>query len=508
MKDINKFISENFYDINEYLVSGSYLSSKDYNEFSDIDIIIFSHNHINAQNHTIIIGTKKVQIIVVPMINLSEAFFNDYYSLKGSFTHMIANSSIKIINDKGNYKMLENIQNHARKLIQNKLPYHNEKNIYQLKYITTNLLFDIKGNKNKEEILFCVLEVFNCLSSLKMHMNNIPSGGAGKHRYRQLNDIFPSFLSDIRNSLKYYFIHNDPSQITKLIEEELHLYGGILPYYSKSNTLYQVHEDKITLSINRSIFSNKSTQIIYFIQNIKDCRFNIFLHDINNVYIQISYPKDLINTYLIPMLEKFCIENNISMNFPVREDTESHLYHIINPILFISVINSIQENIIHSISEYTKSEDKSIEIAYDLLHSIKEVFTEKEEYLAFIEYLYSEFLPYYYDDGYINSINKLIKKIDSTTHIFNSQLLNNIEEFRELFNRPISYFNNIEKEFISLKNSYINDSYLSKTLVNGKTYWFLYKHLIYRIFSTIFIHNSNKPFIIYTFLKLYNQKNA
>lgn len=507
MKDINKFISENFYNINEYLVSGSYLSSKDYNEFSDIDIIIFSHSHINAQNHTIIIGTKKVQIIVVPMINLSEAFFNDYYSLKGSFTHMIANSSIEIINNKGNYKMLENIQNHARKLIQNKLPYHNEKNIYQLKYITTNLLFDIKGNKNKDEILFCVLDVFNYLSSLKMHINNIPSGGAGKHRYRLLKQYFPKFLSKIENSLETYFTSNDISKITTLIEDELALYGGILPYYSKSNILYQVHEDKITLSINRSVFSNKYTQIICFIQNIKDCYFNIFLHDINNVYIQISYPKDLINTYIIPILEKFCIENNISINFPIREDTESHLYHIIDPILFTSVINSIQENIIHLIGEYSKYEDKSIEIAYNLLHSIKESFTE-EEYLAFIEYLYSEFLPYYYDDGYINSMNKLIKKIDSTTHIFNNQLLNNIDKFRELFNRHPSYFNNIEKEFIILKNNHINNSYLSKTLVNGKTYWFLYKHLIYRIFSTIFIHNSNKPFIIYTFLKLYNQKNA
>ena len=64
MVSINKFISENFYDINEYLISGSYLSSKDYNEFSDIDIILFSRNHINAQNHTIIIESKKVQMII------------------------------------------------------------------------------------------------------------------------------------------------------------------------------------------------------------------------------------------------------------------------------------------------------------------------------------------------------------------------------------------------------------------------------------------------------------
>ena len=381
---------------------------------------------------------------------------------------MIANSSINIINDKGNYKMLENIQNHAKKLIQYKIPHYNEKNIYQLKYIITNLLFDIKGNKNKEEILFCVLEVFNYLSSLKMHINNIPSGGAGKHRFRQLNETFPSFLSNIRNSLEFYFIHNNPSQIIKLIEEELHLYGGILPYYSKSNILYQVHENKITLSINRTIFSNKYIQIISFIQTIKNCNFNIFLHNTNNVYIQISYPKELINTLIIPIFEKFCIDNNISINFPIREDTESHLYHIIDTTLFISTINNIQKRIIHLIGKYIKYEYKSIEMAYDLLHSIKKLFIDETEYLDFIEYLYSEFLPYYYDDAYINSMSKLIKKIDSTTHLFDEQLLHNIKDFRKAFNSPSSYFKNIEKELITLRNSHLHDSYLSQTLTIKK----------------------------------------
>ena len=503
MRKIEKFIYENFYNINEYLISGSYLSEEDFNEFSDIDIILFSKNNISPQNHTILIDNKKVQFIVVPLITLSEAFFNDYYSFKGSFTHMISNSVIKLINNKGSYKMLEHIQNHARKLSENRLPFLNEREIYQLKYIITNYLLDIKGNKNKKELIFCILELLNCIASLKMHMNNSPSVGTGKHKYRALKSLDYSFLLNMENSLQQYVTDKDINSIISFVEKELNIYGGPLNFYSKSNVLYKVYEDKLILSISRYSFNKNTLKIINFMKSIDKLTFNVFLYNTDTIYIQIYTSKNTINNFLIPHIEKFCITNNIFMNFPIREDTEFHLYHIINVKSFINIINKFQQEIIPYIDEYILSENKSIELSFHLLHKMKLLFLGDIEYIKFLNSLYKELLPYYYDDGYINSINKLINKIESTHNIFKEQFQANISDYDALFSKKENVLN-IDAIITQLKKTVINTSFLANALADNNN-WYLYKHFIIRCLSMLFISNSNKPFVIYSFLNLYKK---
>ena len=493
MENILKYIQLKFGNVKNFLISGSSIT-QDKNDFSDIDIVIFSSDLSVPQNHTVLIDDDKVQFMIVPIRRLESIFYDDFTSFKGSFCHMVANSKIAYRNEDSPF--LLNVKNHAKELLKTKkriVDERNEINIYQLRFIITNHLLDIKGASNKEELLFSISELTGCLASLKMIVEDQLVRGGGKHKYRALNEFDPDFLKELSIALKSYYTNNDTNPIILFTEQKMELYGGLLTYYSKHNVLTEVHRDCVCFSIDKESFKNYKDDILLFLETEKVLNaFHAFIsHD--KIIFRISSPKKRINSHIIPSLERLYENKNLTIVFPLRMEIESHLYHIVDTDLYIEIIEKMQNTIIDF--SFVNSEYLTIKIAFSFLKAF--VYDmDKTEANNFLLTLFSLWLPYYYDDGFINSTLILLKKKRESIRCF-SQVYG---ENKVKLNRLYSIKSNRQK-YLPIARDIANLKKQNEHKLENLNEWHLHSLVISHFFSMLFIKDSLKPYIVYSFIK-------
>ncbi|EHM7982821.1 hypothetical protein MC916_004056 [Elizabethkingia anophelis] len=493
MENIKNFVIHKFGKVKNFLISGSSIT-QDKNDFSDIDIVIFSSDFAIPQNHTVMIENDKVQFMVVPIRRLESIFYDDFTSFKGSFCHMVANSKIAYSNEESPF--LLNVKNHAKELLKTKKRIVDEKNeikIYQLRFIITNHLLDIKGAKNKEELLFSISELTGCIASLKMILEDQLVRGGGKHKYRALNEFDPDFLQELNVALKSYYTNNDTDPIILFTEQKMELYGGLLTYYSKHNVLTEVHRDCISFSIDKESFKKFKEDILLFLEkeNILNTFHSFTSHD--KIIFRISSPKKRINNHIIPSLEKLYGSRNIPILFPLRMEIESHLYHIVDTDLYIEILEKLQGTIIDF--SFIHSEYLTIKIAFSFLKAFVHDM-DKTEATNFLLTLFSLWLPYYYDDGFINSTLVLLKKKRESIRYFSKIY----EENKIKLNRLYRIKSNKQK-YLSIARDIEKLKKQSEYKLKNLNEWHLHSLIISHFFSMLFIKDSLKPYIVYSFIK-------
>lgn len=493
---ILEYANNKFGKITNFLIAGSYLT-ENFNKYSDIDIVLFQNKIRQGQNHTVLIENMKVQFVVIPLSNLSTIFYDDYKSHRGSFCHMVANSIVAFENNQSEF--LKEIIDHAILLLNTPRNNRSEVDIYQLRYIITNQIMDLKAARTNDEMIFTVFELIHHLSSLKMLFEGYFITGGGRHKYRALLKDMPDFMLQIETTTKEYFQNSDLKPLIKFSEKILKLCGGELVLYTKSKILTEVHNDILLLSLSEDEYSKNNNLIKNFLYTakLKD-KFNIFLRD-KLVYIEIKFPKEHINNVLLKKTESLCYNHKLNIDFPLRMDLEFEFSQIKNYYRYIDILNQIQSKI-----SIWLNENNAFSIFYSFIQDFRPLFKSNKSFNKFLKTLLNDLLPFYYDDGNISSSKVLLTKKENAEIYFNETFIKNQNEYTLLYkNSREGIFSSDILEVKQVLKKEINSLIAITNRRNSMNFFF-----IYRFLSMLMIEDQYKSFLVYTFINLNQQNNA
>ena len=148
-KKCKEFVSSFFPNSYGSLLSGSFVDGL-YNEFSDVDLIIFVSDRDTVFNETLPYEGLKIQAIIIPVQRVQEILWVDFMTAKGGSINMYSKGVI--LSDTNAF--LKNLKKHCiglEKIGAKKLNINEE---YMLRVKISSLLYDIKGIKNTQELYF------------------------------------------------------------------------------------------------------------------------------------------------------------------------------------------------------------------------------------------------------------------------------------------------------------------------------------------------------------------
>jgi len=493
---ILRYANDKFGKTTNFLIAGSYLTPN-FGKYSDIDIVIFQDKIRKGQNHTVLIDDMKIQFVVIPLSKLSSVFYDDYKSHRGSFCHMVANAVVAFENKAT--KQLKEIVEHANILLNTPRINRSEIDIYQLRYIVTNHILDLKSSKENKEMMFTVFELLHHLSSLKMLYGHHFITGGGRHKYRALQKNTPQFVDDMEYATKEFFTNGNLKPLISFAVKVLKQCGGELILYTKSKVLTQVNNEIMLISIAKKEFSENQKLIENFLNRVQlKNRYNVFLQD-DLIYLEIRADKDFINSELIGKLELECANHHLKMNFPLRMEFEFEFSQIQNYYKYVDALNKIQSKL----SKWLNDSNGFL-IFYSLLTDFRSLFKSNSSYRNFLQKLFENFLPFYYDDASISSSQVLLNKKENAQLYFDEIFIKNKIEYQKMYlNSQKEIFKDDIKDISQILKTEIN-SLIAITHRHSNKHFFF----IYRFLSMLMIEDQYKPFLVYTFMNLKEESNA
>lgn len=512
---IKLFIKQ--YYPNQYacLLSGSYVDGTN-TENSDIDIVVFVKDRNTVFNEMLSYKKLKIQAMIIPVQNIQETLWMDYISAKGAFTGMLAKGVI-IFDDSG---FLKHLIPHAKLLRQMGCRSLTDHEVYMMRVKITSLLYDITDGKNLDELLFTITQMIDLVTEFKLRMHRI---WCGKYKIKSLGELDRVFQSKLLESVKEVFGNKNKIPLIDLVTTLLNQHGGLLPYYSKANTLSKVYDDYLIIEINNNSNLEMTRNTIGFLNEFANqispmkMKHYFFLSKPvtidkveQNIYMIIKADKDFINDYLIGRLG-FLVENKSGMAkllFPFQFDP---VYKFSTEKIYMSVISLFQHvsQLITALPGRLFDPSFQVELSLALMKEIKKSWFKDDSnlFIGFNEYLLNCWLPNTYDDGLSFKTTDLLKKRKKTFEKFEAMYYEQKEELLNTFNTSAILENPVIKLLedvntipevtnIPLYKTYL----LPDNLKNSNTtYWSLYRETLFTLFSIAFIDNrfvSYIPFVI------------
>lgn len=516
--EILVFLSK--YYSNQYasLVTGSHVEGTN-NEFSDIDVIIFTKDRNNVFNEMVLYKDLKLQTIIIPVQNLQEILWMDYLTGQGTFVNMISKGHI--LSDKADF--LKYLIPHTKELeLLGAKPLSDYEN-YMARVKITSLLFDIMGAQDIEEFLYTIVNLIDLVTQFKLKANGSWCSD-GKYRMKLIKALDAKFYQRLTAAVTEIYGNKNKEALVSLTRELLEQHGGLLPYYSKAHTLSRVSEDYLVVELDTDSNIeqiNYTIQILgEFIENIKQYKkINYYFFSSKsvsknkaeqNIYLIIDSDKQYINDFLIDHLRFFISDKpNISrLLFPFQYDPVSRfstkkIYQELTP-LFYSI-----SNLMTAKKARFSNTSYQIQMAVHLLKEVRNLWFAKhpDMFSPFLQYLFDCWFVFTYDDGLSFKTQDLLESKKINLKKFETLYASQKEPLLSSYGSPglidkdvVTILKKVrqipEIKDIPIYKSYLTPSGLSEM---DKKQWSLYREVIFKTFSILFIDNrliSYIPFVV------------
>jgi len=518
IEHIINFINQYYFNQYACLLSGSYVDGN-YNEFSDIDVLVFTKDRNTVFNETLPYKGLKIQSIIIPVQNIQEILWVDYITCKGAFINMISKGTI--LSDDANF--LKHLIQHAKKLESLGGRPLMENEIYMTRVKMTSLLFDIMGGNDINELLFSITTLSDLMTEFKLKVSGNWCGD-GKYRMRHIKNLDYKFSLKLITSLKDIITKNNKTPFINLVKETLNKYGGLLPYYSKANSLSKVSSNYLVIEIennsNNEVVKHTIKSLSNLVKNVAsniNINYYFFLSKPlgknkieQNVYMVIDSDSFFINDYLIDRLN-FLVDDRKDLSkliFPFQFDpryrfSTDNIYKSVAPIFYKTSKLLLKD------SKRMLNQTFQLEFSLILFKEIKTLWfkNNSSKFFLFIDYLINCWLVFSYDDGLSFKTSELLKNkelvLGKFESMYSAQKMNVINVYmnkKNIFSnialelKIISKISNLNE--IPLYKSYLIDSDLTKKDFRE---WGLYREVIFRLMSIVLIDNryiSYIPFIV------------
>ncbi len=516
IKKINTFLSEYYSNQHACLVSGSYIDGKN-NEYSDIDVCVFTKDRNTVFNETLPYEGLKIQAIIIPVQNVQELLWVDYITCKGAIINMISKGVI--IFDNSNF--LKHLIPHTLNLEKIGGRPLSESEIYMIRVKITSLLFDVMGGDDLDELMYSINSILDLISELKL--KGIGNWcGDGKYRMRQIKALDNKFQKKLINSVEDIYVKKNKDSFIELIKNSLNEFGGLLPYYSKATLFSRVTTNYLVIEIsvnksNKGLAKNNVRVLNKFIDGITSHKLDYYFFSSKavgmnkieqNIYMVIDAEKDFINDYLIDHLN-FFVKNKpelSNLKFPFQFDpryrfSNNHLYNSVAPIFYKA------SNLILKKNNSIYNQAFQLTFSLQLFKQIKIDWFENDStnFILFLEYLIECWLIFSYDDGFSFTTSRLLKNKNNVLDKFESMYLNQKEELEKIYQLK----NNDENDFLQMikivseiseiKNIPLYKTYMFINDDSKAKKWSLYREVVLRSLSIAFVDNrfiSYIPFVV------------
>lgn len=518
--DILAFLNEYYQNNYACMLSGSYVDGK-YNEYSDIDVLIFTKDRTVIFNETMSYKNLKIQAIIIPVQNIQELLWVDYITCKGAFTNMIFKG--EIIFDTANF--LADLQIHVKELQKNGGRPLSSHEIYMLRVKITSLLMDIKGGHDINELTFSIASALDLLTELKLKVSGNWCG-EGKYRARHIEALDPLFYKEMNNAMYELYGNKDKTPLINIIKKELNVHGGLISYYSKANALSNVSHDYLVIEINTEnrldVLKVQNTIKILneFVQSITTHDLKYYFFSSNavetnkrepNIYMVIDADRSFINDYLIDRLN-FLVHNKPGISrllFPFQFDTRfkfsgDDIYRRIAPLFYNTSLYTVENN------ENLLNPSFQLDFSIQLMKQIKIIWFENKnmEFISFLDYLLESWLVLSYDDGTVFTTLKLLHNKNMVLDKFNSMFLEQKKALTKKYRSKCM----LDKAFLDLLKS-IPETPGIENIPSYKTYLLeqntleckklsLFKEVVFRVLSVNLIDSRFAAYIPFVIKKI------
>lgn len=511
---VNKYYS------NQYAccISGSYVDGTN-TEYSDIDVVVFVQDRNTVFNEMLSYKKLKIQAMIIPVQNIQETLWMDYITGKGAFIGMLAKGVI--VFDHSNF--LKYLIPHAKELKQIGSRPLADHEVYMMRVKMTSLLYDIMDGENLDELLFTITELIDFITEFKLKLNRI---WCGKYKIKSLGELDKDFQLMLLESIKEIFGKKNKIPLIDLTTNLLNQHGGLLPYYSKANSLSKVYDNYLVIEIgnnsNSEIIKNTIAILNDFAKQTLVPKLNYYfilskpVH-VNkveqNIYMIIEADKDFINDYLIDRLD-FLIKNKqglAKLLFPFQFDP---VYKFSTKTIYRSVTPLFQHVSKLMTEEPNKIFNTSFQIQWSiaLMREIKKLWFDDDSnsFIGFNEYLVQCSLPITYDNGISFKRADLLKDKENTLKNFEDMFHNQKIELTESYNSSNVLEKSIVKflrkctvipdtDAIPLYKTYLTASNLKQVNIRQ---WSLYREILFTLFSIAFIDSRLVSFIPFVIKKI------
>lgn len=518
VEEILVFLSEYYPSQYASLVTGSHVEGTN-NEFSDIDVIIFTKDRNNVFNEMVLFKGLKLQTIIIPVQNLQEILWIDYISGQGTFVNMISKGHILF--DQSDF--LKFLIPHTKELeLLGAKPLSDYEN-YMARVKITSLLFDVMGAGDIDEFLYTILHLVDLVTQFKLKACGSWCSD-GKYRMKLIKALDENFYHRLTAAVAEIYGNKNREFLIDLTTELLEEHGGLLPYYSKSNTLSKVSQDCLVVELDADSNIEKINHTLQILEEfLQDAahhkKINYYFFSskpvskdkaLQNIYLVIDTDKEFINNFLIDRLEHIlCGKSNISrLLFPFQYDvvyrfSQKKIYDRIAPLFYgISKLMTAEKARFSSTSY-------QIQFAAHFLKETKKIWFDEQPYMfcTFLQYLFDCWFAFTYDDGLSFKTKELLDSRRTNLKKFENLYQGQKEKLLESYNSKSIIDKNVLK--IMKKNKHIDEikdipiykAYLipNDLIEIDKKSWSLYKEIIFKTFSILFIDNrliSYIPFVV------------
>lgn len=518
LKGVEEFITT--YYSNQYgcIVSGSHIDGKN-NEYSDIDVLVFTKDRNTVFNETLNYKGLKIQSIIIPTQNIQEFFWVDYIMCKGAFINMVSKGYILF--DTNNY--LKGLISHSKDLeLLGGRPLSNQE-VFMSKVKITSLLFDIMGGSNIDELICSIASILDLITEFKLKINGNWCGD-GKYRMRHIKNLDESFHSKLIDAIRQVYGYSNKEPLINLVEELLNEHGGLLPYYSKANTLSKAIDNYLIIEIenigNKKKLINTIKSLKHFIDTIQVRPIKYYFFSSKpvgknkveqNIYMVIEANRNFINDYLIDRINFFVDKKKelSQLLFPYQFDpvyrfSNKTIYNQVAP-LFFEVNELVTKKTKNLFNQYFQ-----LNFSLTLMNHIKHIWfdNDSKNFILFLEYLIDCWLVFSYDDGQNFRTEDLLRKKKLVLKKFDSMYKNQKEDLFNIYftkgcfdKNLINLLKNVAKingiKSIPLYKAYFMDDKFNDNDKDQKIS--LYREVVFKLLSICFIDNrliSYIPFIV------------
>lgn len=517
LQEIEMFVNE--YYSNQYacLISGSYVDGTN-TEFSDIDVVVFVQDRNTVFNEMLSYKKLKIQAMIIPVQNIQETLWMDYITAKGAFIGMLAKGVI--VFDHSDF--LKYLIPHAKELKHIGCRPLTDHEVYMMRVKMTSLLYDLIDGENLDELLFTITQLIDFIAEFKLKLNRI---WCGKYKIKSLGVLDEAFQTKLLESIMEIFGKKNKTPLIDLATNLLNQHGGVLPYYSKANSLSKVYDDYLVIEIdnnsNSEIVKNTIAVLNNFGKQIVVPKLNYYFFLAKpvhankveqNVYMIIEADKDFINDYLIDRLN-FLVKNKrgtAKLLFPFQFDP---VYKFSTKSIYSSVTPLFRHVSKLMIEKTNRIFNSSFQIEWSiaLMREIKRVWFKGDtnSFIAFNEYLLNCSLPITYDNGINFKTTDLLKDKENTLKNFEARYHSQKKELAKSYNSAV-----LEKSIVKflrtstttpdidaipLYKMYLITNDLKNINVRQ---WSMYREILFTLFSIAFIDNRFISFIPFVIKKI------
>jgi hypothetical protein len=518
------FVREKFPDVYAAFLTGSAVDEY-FNEESDYDVYIITSTRDYVFNESFVYNEMKVQAIHLPLAKIDEILWYDTFSRTG--IHLNSFQKGKILLDKGDY--LVNLISYCQMIFNSGPPQCSYNDLKSHKISVLSLVSDLIANNHEEEKIILSHELYKAFIKFYLdyhgHWNS-----KNKHLARQMKNSNPHLSKLLVNEIRDFHNTLNPKKLLKLINRELSSIGDIDNGYSQYPGLINVKSNYLVLNVTvRTGFYELNNSILNRALNLIPAVNSCFvfrsrpLGDDDSIdeclYLVLHAQNEIeINKKIIPMIEKnspFKDFPNVRIHFPVNFDFDLFLggKELLDPIFkFFSLISIDYSSIL-------KNENDSIAYSFHFIRIFKKTLFYGDEniWIGFLNFINNSWLPRAYDNKKIHSVSGLIQAKEMLLETFRGQFAHQEATLEKLLNNNVELNRDgtIQIELKNLKSLIKSNGVVKahqKHPMNIKKYevipeWVIYRNMLDYILGIFMYKESQKPYLIYTLIKLAHQHN-